>query len=115
MTGVTDENAGTITIGEKTVRRLGFGAMRITGRGIWGPPADHDEAIAVLRRAVELGSPNGGRRIALDQIGQHRPGEHRSKGADLPGNLSFRIAEGAEESCIPPDQLGLDVGQVMDC
>jgi pyridoxine 4-dehydrogenase len=55
MTGVTDENAGTITIGQKTVRRLGFGAMRITGRGIWGPPADHDEAIAVLRRAVELG------------------------------------------------------------
>jgi aryl-alcohol dehydrogenase-like predicted oxidoreductase len=37
------------------VRRLGFGAMRITGAGIWGPPADHDEAIAVLRRAVELG------------------------------------------------------------
>jgi pyridoxine 4-dehydrogenase len=54
-TTVTDENVGTITIGERTVRRLGFGAMRITGPGIWGPPADHDEAIAVLRRAVELG------------------------------------------------------------
>ena len=52
---VTDENVGNITIGEHTVRRLGFGAMRITGPGIWGPPADHDEAIAVLRRAVELG------------------------------------------------------------
>src|SRR5688572_8958291 len=38
-----------------TVNRLGFGAMRITGDGIWGPPRDHDEAIAVLRRAVELG------------------------------------------------------------
>ncbi len=38
-----------------TVNRLGFGAMRITGAGIWGPPADHDTAIAVLRRAVELG------------------------------------------------------------
>ncbi|HSD24244.1 MAG TPA: aldo/keto reductase [Solirubrobacterales bacterium] len=55
MTRITDENVGTIAIGEKTVRRLGFGAMRITGPGIWGPPADHDEAIAVLRRAVELG------------------------------------------------------------
>jgi pyridoxine 4-dehydrogenase len=55
MTTLTDENSGTITIGEHTVRRLGFGAMRITGPGIWGPPADHDEAIAVLRRAVELG------------------------------------------------------------
>src|SRR4051795_8219721 len=55
MTTITDENSGTITIGEHTVRRLGFGAMRITGPGIWGPPEDHDEAIAVLRRAVELG------------------------------------------------------------
>jgi pyridoxine 4-dehydrogenase len=41
--------------GVTTVKRLGFGAMRITGQGIWGPPRDHDEAIAVLRRAVELG------------------------------------------------------------
>ena len=52
---VTDENAGTIEIGDRRVRRLGFGAMRLTGPGIWGPPADHDEAIAVVRRAVELG------------------------------------------------------------
>jgi aryl-alcohol dehydrogenase-like predicted oxidoreductase len=37
------------------VNRLGFGAMRITGKGIWGPPADPKAAIAVLRRAVELG------------------------------------------------------------
>jgi aryl-alcohol dehydrogenase-like predicted oxidoreductase len=55
ITTITDENAGTITIGDRSVRRLGFGAMRITGPGIWGPPADHDGAIAVLRRAVELG------------------------------------------------------------
>src|SRR5262249_56841586 len=55
MTTVPDDNAGTIAIGGKTVRRLAFGAMRITGPGIGGPPADHDEAIAVLRRAVELG------------------------------------------------------------
>ena len=55
MTTITDENAGTLTIGDRTVRRLGFGAMRITGPGIWGPPANHDEAIAVLRRAGELG------------------------------------------------------------
>jgi aryl-alcohol dehydrogenase-like predicted oxidoreductase len=54
-TTITDENVGTIEIGQRRVRRLGFGAMRITGPGIWGPPADHDEAIAVLRRAVELG------------------------------------------------------------
>jgi pyridoxine 4-dehydrogenase len=41
--------------GERPVARLGFGAMRITGPGIWGPPRDHDEAIRVLRRAVALG------------------------------------------------------------
>jgi pyridoxine 4-dehydrogenase len=48
--------AGTIDVGgDLTVNRLGFGAMRVTGPGIWGPPADRDGAIAVLRRAVELG------------------------------------------------------------
>ena len=41
--------------GDLPVHRLGFGAMRITGEGVWGPPKDHDEAIRVLRRAVELG------------------------------------------------------------
>jgi aryl-alcohol dehydrogenase-like predicted oxidoreductase len=41
--------------GDLEVNRLGFGAMRITGKGIWGPPADHDQSIAVLKRAVELG------------------------------------------------------------
>lgn len=41
--------------GELDVSRIGFGAMRITGPGIWGEPADRDEAIRVLRRAVELG------------------------------------------------------------
>ncbi len=53
-------SSGTFTLGAKgsdplTVRRLGFGAMRITGDGIWGDPPDHDTALAVLRRSVELG------------------------------------------------------------
>ena len=48
--------SGTFALGgDLPVHRLGFGAMRITGEGIWGPPDDHDGAIAVLRRAVELG------------------------------------------------------------
>src|SRR5579859_4498434 len=48
--------AGTITLGgDLTVNRLGYGAMRITGKGVWGPPADRNAAIATLRRAVELG------------------------------------------------------------
>jgi pyridoxine 4-dehydrogenase len=47
---------GTFTLGgDLEVHRLGFGAMRITGSGVWGPPPDHERALAVLRRAVELG------------------------------------------------------------
>jgi aryl-alcohol dehydrogenase-like predicted oxidoreductase len=53
---ITAAAAGTITLGgDLTVNRLGYGAMRITGKGIWGPPEDHGAAIATLRRAVELG------------------------------------------------------------
>src|SRR4051812_39244591 len=53
---VPAEMAGTIDVGGALrVNRLGFGAMRITGEGIWGEPRDRDEARAVLRRAVELG------------------------------------------------------------
>ncbi len=47
--------AGTITPGDRTVNRMGYGAMRLTGKGIWGPPRDRAEAVRVLRRAVELG------------------------------------------------------------
>jgi pyridoxine 4-dehydrogenase len=48
--------AGTIDVGgDLTVNRLGFGAMRITGTGIWGDPPSRDQAIATLRRVVELG------------------------------------------------------------
>ncbi len=48
--------AGTITLGgDLTVNRMAYGAMRITGDGIWGPPKNHDEAIRVLKRALELG------------------------------------------------------------
>ena len=48
--------SGTFNIGgDLPVHRLGFGAMRITGPGVWGPPQDHDEAIRVLKRLPELG------------------------------------------------------------
>jgi aryl-alcohol dehydrogenase-like predicted oxidoreductase len=60
MQAATDQlpaaQAGTITLGaDLTVNRMGFGAMRITGKGIWGPPDDVPSALATLRRAVELG------------------------------------------------------------
>jgi pyridoxine 4-dehydrogenase len=48
--------AGVVSLGGQTsVHRLGFGAMRLTGEGIWGPPKDRNAALTVLRRAVELG------------------------------------------------------------
>jgi aryl-alcohol dehydrogenase-like predicted oxidoreductase len=47
--------SGTFSLGQLTVRRLGYGAMQITGPGVWGPPADPAAAVRVLRRAVELG------------------------------------------------------------
>jgi aryl-alcohol dehydrogenase-like predicted oxidoreductase len=52
----TATSAGTFAIGgDLEVTRLGFGAMRITGEGVWGPPKDHDAAIAVLKRLPEVG------------------------------------------------------------
>lgn len=48
--------AGTFSLGgDLEVNRLGYGTMQLTGRGVWGEPKDHDEAIRVMRRAVELG------------------------------------------------------------
>ncbi|SEH83274.1 Predicted oxidoreductase [Mycolicibacterium rutilum] len=47
--------SGSFTLGDLTVNRLGYGAMRLTGKGVWGPPRDRDECLRVLRRAVDLG------------------------------------------------------------
>lgn len=49
------EASGTFVIGDIPVHRLGFGAMQLTGDGVWGEPEDHNEAMAVLRRALDLG------------------------------------------------------------
>jgi len=54
MSKITASAAGTITLGDMTVNRMGYGAMRLTGRGIWGEPRDPEEARRVLRRALEL-------------------------------------------------------------
>ena len=58
MTTITAAAAGTFRIGgDITVNRLAFGAMRITGPGIWGPPADKAEAIRTLKRLLENAPP----------------------------------------------------------
>jgi aryl-alcohol dehydrogenase-like predicted oxidoreductase len=54
-TAVSANSAGTVALGEHEVPRLGFGAMRLPGPGVWGPPVDRDEAIRTVRRAIELG------------------------------------------------------------
>jgi aryl-alcohol dehydrogenase-like predicted oxidoreductase len=51
----TAEKSGTYALGDRSVRRMGYGAMQLAGPHVMGPPADRDAAIAVLRRAVELG------------------------------------------------------------
>src|SRR5215471_11173850 len=53
---ISASQAGEISLGnEVSVHRLGYGAMRLTGEGIWGPPKDRKAALAVLQRAVEMG------------------------------------------------------------
>src|SRR5579862_2071240 len=49
------DQAGTFTFGGRTVKRLGYGAMQLAGPGVFGPPRDHDAALAVLREAVASG------------------------------------------------------------
>ena len=51
----TNDTDVTLLAGELPIRRIGLGAMRTTGRGVWGPPPDRDAAIALLRHAVDLG------------------------------------------------------------
>ncbi|RBY89302.1 aldo/keto reductase family oxidoreductase [Blastococcus sp. TF02A-30] len=55
MTMGTAEQSGTYRLGDREVRRLGYGAMQLAGPHVMGPPADREAAVAVLRRAVELG------------------------------------------------------------
>src|SRR5687767_1099458 len=56
MATLTAAHSGTFRIGgELEVNRLGFGAMRITGKGVWGPPSDKPEALRVLKRLPDLG------------------------------------------------------------
>ena len=85
MTEPNASAAGTITLGgDLEVNRLGFGAMRITGDGIWGPPADRNGAIAVVRRAVELGvnlidtadsyGPEVSEQLIAKALGENREG-----------------------------------------
>jgi pyridoxine 4-dehydrogenase len=77
-------SAGTVTFSDLTVNRLGFGAMRITGEGIWGEPKDHAEAKRVLQRAVALDvnlidtadsyGPEVSERLIAEALWPYKPG-----------------------------------------
>jgi aryl-alcohol dehydrogenase-like predicted oxidoreductase len=76
--------AGPVQLGDLTVNRIGYGAMRITGKGVWGPPADRNAALATLRRAVELGvtlidtadsyGPNVSEELIAEALSPYPPG-----------------------------------------
>jgi pyridoxine 4-dehydrogenase len=104
------EESGTLQLGVLNVHRLGFGAMQLPGPGVWGPPRDHDGAIAVLRRAVELGVD------LIDTADSYGPNVSeeliREALHPYPGNLKIatkagltRSGPGAWAPCGRPDYL----------
>jgi aryl-alcohol dehydrogenase-like predicted oxidoreductase len=104
------EESGTLQLGVLNVHRVGFGAMQLPGPGVWGPPRDHDGAIAVLRRAVELGVD------LIDTADSYGPNVSeeliREALHPYPGNLKIatkagltRSGPGAWAPCGRPDYL----------
>ena len=93
-------DSGTLDLGSLRVHRLGFGTMQLTGRGVWGPPADHDQALAVLCRAVELGVD------LLDTADSYGPyvAEELIREALHPYGASLKIATKAGFTRSGPDQ-----------
>ena len=86
--GPAAADAGTVDVGgDLTVNRLGFGAMRVTGRGIWGDPPDRNQARAVLRRAVERSQLH--RHCGLIRPGRER-GAHRRGASSVSGGSGHR-------------------------
>ena len=100
------EESGTLPLGTLEVHRLGFGSMQLTGTGVWGPPADHDGAIRVLRRAVELGvdlidtadsyGPDVAEELIREALHPYRPpsGSPPRPGSPVPGRASGGSAVG---------------------
>lgn len=98
MTATTAAASGTVLVGgDLPVTRMGYGAMRLTGEGVWGEPADRDHAIAVLRRAVELGvdlidtADSYGPFVAEDLI---REALHTGRGDDPYGGVTIATKAG---------------------
>ncbi|SFT80142.1 Predicted oxidoreductase [Geodermatophilus amargosae] len=126
----TAERSGRFTLGDRTVNRLGYGAMQLAGPHVMGPPADRDAAVAVLRRAVELGVDHID---TSDYYGPHVTNEViREALHPYPEQLTIvtkvgarRTPEGEWPEALSPDELeqavhdnldhlGVDVIDVVD-
>ena len=70
--------AGTFKLGERAVRRMGYGAMQLAGPGVFGPPKDRAAAVAVLRKAVASGSITSTPAISTDRTSPTRSSAKRS-------------------------------------
>ena len=126
----TIDHAETAALGDRTVRRIGYGAMQLAGKGVWGPPRDPDEARAVLREAVELGvdhvdtsdfygphvtnqlirealHPYGSDLAIVTKIGVRRDG----KGGWLPASSPDELRSAVEDNL---RNLGLDLLEVVN-
>jgi pyridoxine 4-dehydrogenase len=115
----TAEKSGTYTLGNRTVHRLGYGAMQLAGPHVMGPPADRDAAVAVLRRAVELGVDHID---TSDYYGQHVTNEIiREALHPYPDELTIvtkvgarRTPDGAWPEALSPDELRQAVHDNLD-
>jgi pyridoxine 4-dehydrogenase len=108
MTTTTAEKSGQYRLGDRTVHRIGYGAMQLAGPHVMGPPADRDGAIAVLRRAVELGVDHID---TSDYYGPHVTNEIiREALHPYPENLTIVTKVGARRTADGhwPEALGAD-------
>lgn len=122
--------AGTFKLGDKTVKRLGYGAMQLAGKGVFGPPKDRDEAIAVLREAIDSGidhidtsdfyGPHVTNQIIKEALHPYRDDlvivtkVGATRGADASWNPAFSKAELVQAVHDNLSNLGLDAIDVVN-
>jgi aryl-alcohol dehydrogenase-like predicted oxidoreductase len=119
MTITTAEKSGQFTLGDRTVHRLGYGAMQLAGPNVMGPPADRDGALAVLRHAVELGVNHID---TSDYYGPHVVNELIHEALHpYPEELVIvtkvgarRTPDGHWPEALSPDELGIAVRDNLD-
>jgi aryl-alcohol dehydrogenase-like predicted oxidoreductase len=126
----TVEKSGSFKLGDRTVKRLGYGAMQLAGKGVFGPPRDRDEAIAVLREAVESGvnhidtsdfyGPHVTNQIIREALHPYKDGlvivtkVGALRGADASWNPAFSKEELTAAIHSNLKNLGLDVIEVVN-